>query len=247
MMNNLIAVRNYLFLSLFIIIMLFLSSLKEDNSSFKLNIDNKDSFINENEINQIAKYMLSDSLNNSLHDLEKKMNSNHFIKKIEIYKSLNNKVDIKIDQYKPYARLIYEDGKDYYIDDNGEIFPTSIKYSERVLLVNFLYLKKIKDEKNIKLFQKGDKIFKLIKYINEDSFFNKQISQINILKDGEIIMIPQVTKQKIYFGGPNEIDLKFKKLNLFYKIVLPTKGWNYYESVNLKFKDQIVCNKKDNV
>ena len=76
MMNNLIAVRNYLFLSLFIIIMLFLSSLKEDNSSFKLNIDNKDSFINENEINQIAKYMLSDSLNNSLHDLEKKMNSN---------------------------------------------------------------------------------------------------------------------------------------------------------------------------
>ena len=34
---------------------------------------------------------------------------------------------------------------------------------------------------------------------------------------------------------------------LFYKVILPTKGWNYYESVNLKYKNQIVCDKKNNV
>ena len=142
--------------------------------------------------------------------------------------------------------MINQKGRDYYIDFNGEIFPTSTIYSERVLLVNF-YDTKITKEKNIKFFQKGDKIFKLIKYINNDDFWRKQITQINILKDGDIIMIPQITKQKIYFGDTQEIDLKFKKLLLFYKVILPTKGWNYYESVNLKYKNQIVCDKKNNV
>ena len=59
-------------------------------------------------------------------------------------------------------------------------------------------------------------------------------------------MIPQITKQKIYFGNTNDMEIKFKKLELFYKNILPTKGWNYYESVNLKFKNQIVCNKSNN-
>ena len=43
------------------------------------------------------------------------------------------------------------------------------------------------------------------------------------------------------------MEIKFKKLELFYKNILPTKGWNYYESVNLKFKNQIVCTKSSNV
>ena len=55
------------------------------------------------------------------------------------------------------------------------------------------------------------------------------------------------TKQKIYFGNTDNMDNKFKKLELFYKNILPTKGWNYYESVNLKFKNQIVCNKSNSV
>jgi len=246
MINNLIRIKNYLFLLFSIGFIMFISFLKQNNNDSKLMIDNKDRFVNNDQISQMVDEMLKDSLNNNLYDLEKKINSNDFIKKIEIFKNLNNIINIKIDQYKPYARLVNENGDDYYIDYTGKIFPTSIKYSERVLLVNFHDINKFTDEKNIKSFKKGDKIFKLIKYINNDSFLKKQISQINILNDGEIIMIPQVTKQKIFFGKADEIALKFEKLNLFYKTILPTKGWNYYESVNLKFKDQIVCNKNDN-
>ena len=138
-------------------------------------------------------------------------------------------------------------GYHFYIDINGEIFPVSNKYSERVLLIFFKNYKNIDKEKNINFFQNGNEIFKLINYINRNDFYKKQISQINVLKDGEIIMIPQITKQKIYFGNTDNMEIKFKKLELFYKNILPTKGWNYYESVNLKFKNQIVCNKSSNV
>jgi len=228
------------------IVLLSLSFLKKDYKEFIIDINNRESFLIDEDINYLIKGTLKDSSSKGLFNIEKKINGNSYIKKTEVFANLNNKILINVDQYKPFARLINQKGRDYYIDFNGEIFPTSTIYSERVLLVNF-YDTKITKEKNIKFFQKGDKIFKLIKYINNDDFWRKQITQINILKDGDIIMIPQITKQKIYFGDTQEIDLKFKKLLLFYKVILPTKGWNYYESVNLKYKNQIVCDKKNNV
>lgn len=246
-MTNFILKIKYLFFFLSTFGLIFLSFVykKENNIIFDISSENR--FLNSEEIFDLTNDIINDSSIIDLNYLEEKIKSNKFIKDIEIYNNLNNVVNININQFKPYARLINNIGDDYYIDKNGEIFPVSNKYSERVLLIFFKNYKNIDNEKNINFFQNGNEIFKLINYINRNDFYKKQISQINVLKDGEIIMIPQITKQKIYFGNTDNMEIKFKKLELFYKNILPTKGWNYYESVNLKFKNQIVCNKSSNV
>ena len=246
-MTNFILKIKYLFFFLSTFGLIFLSFVykKENNIIFDISSENR--FLNSEEIFDLTNDIINDSSIIDLNYLEEKIKSNKFIKDIEIYNNLNNVVNININQFKPYARLINNIGDDYYIDKNGEIFPVSNKYSERVLLIFFKNYKNIDKEKNINFFQNGNEIFKLINYINRNDFYKKQISQINVLKDGEIIMIPQITKQKIYFGNTDNMEIKFKKLELFYKNILPTKGWNYYESVNLKFKNQIVCNKSSNV
>ena len=246
-MTNFILKIKYLFFFLLTFGLIFVSFVykKENNMIFDISSENR--FLNSEEIFDLTNDIINDSSIIDLNYLEEKIKSNKFIKDIEIYNNLNNVVNININQFKPYARLINNIGDDYYIDKNGEIFPVSNKYSERVLLIFFKNYKNIDKEKNINFFQNGNEIFKLINYINSNDFYKKQISQINILKDGEIIMIPQITKQKIYFGNTDNMEIKFKKLELFYKNILPTKGWNYYESVNLKFKNQIVCNKSSNV
>jgi len=246
-MTNFILKIKYLFFFLLTFGLIFISFVykKENNIIFDISSENR--FLNSEEIFDLTNDIINDSSIIDLNYLEEKIKSNKFIKDIEIYNNLNNVVNININQFKPYARLINNIGDDYYIDKNGEIFPVSNKYSERVLLIFFKNYKNIDKEKNINFFQNGNEIFKLINYINRNDFYKKQISQINVLKDGEIIMIPQITKQKIYFGNTDNMEIKFKKLELFYKNILPTKGWNYYESVNLKFKNQIVCNKSSNV
>ena len=246
-MTNFILKIKYLFFFLLTFGLIFVSFVykKENNMIFDISSENR--FLNSEEIFDLTNDIINDSSIIDLNYLEEKIKSNKFIKDIEIYNNLNNVVNININQFKPYARLINNIGDDYYIDKNGEIFPVSNKYSERVLLIFFKNYKNIDKEKNINFFQNGNEIFKLINYINRNDFYKKQISQINVLKDGEIIMIPQITKQKIYFGNTDNMEIKFKKLELFYKNILPTKGWNYYESVNLKFKNQIVCNKSSNV
>ena len=245
-MRNLILKIKNLFFFILIFGLIFISFINKKENNLIFNVTSENSFLNKQDIFNLTKDMINDSSIIDLNNLEKKIKSNKFIKDIEIYNNLNNVININVNQFKPYARLINNKGDDYYIDNVGDIFPVSNKYSERVLLI-FFKNQKYTDEKNINFFQNGNKIFKLINYINNNDFYKKQISQLNVNEDGEIIMIPQITKQKIYFGNSNNIDIKFKKLELFYKNILPTKGWNYYESVNLKYKNQIVCNKNNNV
>ena len=72
MINNLIRIKNYLFLLFSIGFILFISFLKQNKNDSKLMIDTKDRFINNEQISQMVNEVLKDSLNNDLYDLEKK-------------------------------------------------------------------------------------------------------------------------------------------------------------------------------
>ena len=87
----------------------------------------------------------------------------------------------------------------------------------------------------------GVRILKLLKYIDNDPFWKAQISGLEINLNGDILFHPQVTKQIVAFGKAENIEAKFKKLDIFYREILPQKGWNHYRTVNLKYHNQIVC------
>ena len=58
---------------------------------------------------------------------------------------------------------------------------------------------------------------------------------------GEIVIYPQVTGQLVEFGTTANYEDKLKKLMIFYKEVLPQKGWTKYERVNLKYEGQVIA------
>ena len=70
---------------------------------------------------------------------------------------------------------------------------------------------------------------------------NLDLGVLTVDRNGYITLYPQVTKQYIEFGKPVSIEEKFLKLKVFYKKILPYKGWNHYTRVNIEFQDQIVC------
>ena len=84
-------------------------------------------------------------------------------------------------------------------------------------------------------------LFDVLDYINKDEFLKAQIAEIEVNKKGELTMYPQITKQPILFGSCEKHVDKFKNLRVFYDKILPAKGWNDYESVNLKYQGQIIC------
>mgnify|MGYP000371410225 FL=1 len=233
----------YVFTTLFIVVIVIFSFKNNSSPIKEIIINSENKFLDRYKIESlITEKMDRDSIIKNADIIEKNILANPFVKEIKLYQNLSNKLIVDLVQYQPIARLVSENKKDFYIDLHGNIFPTSTKFSERVLLIhtddNINY-----DLKNINSTNYGKKIFTMINYIINDNFLSKIISEIDINYDKNIIIYPQVSKQKIIFGYPEQIDVKFDKLMLFYKKILPAKGWNTYKTVNLKFKNQIICDK----
>lgn len=174
-----------------------------------------------------------------LKELELRVEANPFVKDAQIYRDLKGNLIVNITQAKPIARIVKRQGRDFYIDEDGRLLPAHAKQTARVPIIELE--RAFSWEANLTETEYGTKILDLLRYINEDPFWHAQIAEIVIERDGELVLLPQVTKQEVKFGMPEDVETKFKKLRVFYTQILPNKGWNTYSMVNLKFKDQIVC------
>lgn len=171
--------------------------------------------------------------------LERRVEAHAFVADAQIFHDLRGNLVVDVKQARPIARIYDPYGADKYIDDRGLVLPVNGKHTARVPLVEIE--KKIDLKKAITDSKEGAELFEMLRFIDANDFWKAQIAHLVFEGSGEVTMLPQITKQKILFGKPSDLVEKFKKLEVFYKEILPNKGWNTYSLVNLKFKDQIVC------
>ncbi|MCF6359649.1 MAG: cell division protein FtsQ [Cyclobacteriaceae bacterium] len=176
----------------------------------------------------------------NLREIEQRLTAEAFLNKAEIYVDHAGNMMVHVGLRKPMARVVRYNGPDAYIGEDGQILPVSSKYSRRAIIITGEESKELSEQVNITEGAYAN-LYKLIQYIVADEFLKAQIAQIKLLENGEVILYPQVTKQYIEFGKIEDIEKKFKKLRLFYDKILPRNGWNSYSRVNLKYKNQIIC------
>jgi len=175
-----------------------------------------------------------------LRNVERQLIDHEFVRNAEVFKDLKGYLNVKVYQTRPVARLISQQLKDRYINQEGDVIPVSQKFTARVMLISGAWAND-KDLKSLYDNEYGRKLKLLIDHITADNFWKAQVAQLDIDKNGNIEMMTQVSKQLVDFGQPEQIEKKFMKLMIFYKEILPANGWNSYEQVSVKFKDQIVC------
>jgi cell division protein FtsQ len=216
---------------------------KKSNSNFSnLIIDVDSAFLDNDFIKTfLSNQISSDSLSVNFNDLENKFESISYVEDVVIYKDLIGNLNIVIEQYIPIARIVSGKLSNNYINNEGHVFPISSRYSKRVLLLHMN--EEFSTDKEFTSSKFGKDLLEMINFINKDEFFSKIISEIEIVSNKNIVIHPQFSKQKIIFGYPDNLDEKFEKINIFYKKIVPAKGWNTYRTVNVKFKNQIICDK----
>lgn len=176
----------------------------------------------------------------NLKEIEGRILASPYVKETEVFKDLKGNLIVKANLRRPIARIIRSEKKDAYISEEGEILPVSDKFNSRVVLISGKGGEAVINAEN-SILQTNPDLFEMIEFINADEFWKAQIAQIEISENGDVILYPQITKQYVEFGQIEDIEVKFKKLKIFYKRILPLKGWNYYEKVNLKYEGQIIA------
>lgn len=181
----------------------------------------------------------------NLDGLEKRVMRNRLIKKCEIYEDLSGNLVVAIQQQNPVGRLIstaseaqYKDAsKGGYLTDTGELIQLSSRFTARTVLLSGEFFNNAKNLKSVQ----GQSLSAFLKDLQQNPFWKSQIAEVIVAKDAEMTLIPQVGQHEIDFGLPNEATIKFEKLKIFYKNILPHQGWEKYRRVSVKFKNQIVC------
>lgn len=167
--------------------------------------------------------------------------NHHFVREGIAYKNWKGALKIAILPRKVVARIIYPNQQEQYIDEDGTLLPLSNQYTARVPLVEVEQLQQDVDKKNLREYTYGTALLALLNYIDHDPFWRAQIVYMCINKKGKITMYTQISKQRIEFGTPEAAKKKLAKLMLFYKKIVPYKGWNTYKRVNIEFDNQIIC------
>lgn len=166
--------------------------------------------------------------------VEKVVKALDLVKRVESFPTKSGYVIIQLWQYEPVIRIMDETGS-YYVDSTGVILDNSLYNAADVIIATG----------NIKDSVQVNQLHELALKFRQDAFWNAQMEQINIEPNGEWVLIPRVGQYEIKLGLPNRLDVKLENLKLFYQKALPKVGWERYSSINLKYKNQIVCTIKE--
>lgn len=157
------------------------------------------------------------------------------IYKSEAYATKDSMLNVTITQRKPIVRF-QKGSKGFYADETGYLFPLQSTYASHVQVVDGAI--PLNNEEWL------ERMIRLVRHIDDSKVWKDKIVQITVEEDGNLTLVPRDGKEKFIFGHPTDIESKFKKMELYYKAIKPSKTDKDYRWVDIRFDGQIVCREK---
>ena len=167
------------------------------------------------------------------YNIENALLKNEIVERAEVVQLISGNIKIVISQKMPILR-VFGSNENYYVDKKGQTMPSA--------LVQAIYVPVASG--NIEKSFAVTELYKFALFLQNDDFWNDQITQIYVRTVNDIEIIPRVGSHRILMGSMDDFEQKLKHLRLFYEQVIPKTGWEKYSVINLKYKNQIVCTKK---
>ena len=143
------------------------------------------------------------------------------------------KIRISVNPLQPVARVFDGTGS-YYINKIGKRISATARYHSDVPVITGHF---------DSVFQPKD-LLSLVNYLSNDSAWNSLVTYIKAENPRNIILIPLIHGHVINIGDMNNLDNKFYRLTRAYKEVLPVKGWDYYDTLSVKWRGQLVATRR---
>lgn len=233
-----------------VVLMSFVSEKKKTVvcTKVKILIPGADNFIEREEIDAILKQSQGTLVGQNLvglnlQQIEKSIIANPYIAYATVYADMNGVIQIEVKQRQPVLRLINAAGQDYYIDSDGLKMPVSPNFTANVLAANGDIMEHFSGKVDTLITKIAVDLYKVALYVKKDTLWDAQIEQLYVNPAKDIEMIPRLGNQRIILGSADSLETKMRNLRVFYKKAMPKVGWNTYKTINIKYTNQIVCEK----
>lgn len=148
--------------------------------------------------------------------------------------SSRGKLHIKIVPLVPVMRVFFGDNS-YYINKDGKHISSNAEFFSDVPVVSGKF------NRNFPPLA----VLPLVNYIKSDPMLGELVSMVVAENSNNLILVPRIRGHVINFGDTTRLDEKKKALALFYRQVMPYKGWQEYDTISVKFRGQVVATRRD--
>ena len=143
-------------------------------------------------------------------------------------------LNIKVSQIVPVMR-VFDGDQSYYVNKQGKRMTAVANCNTDVPVVQGHFTNRFTPMR----------LLPLVQYVERDSALKSLVTMYCINDTNNIILVPSIKGHVINIGNCSDFESKFKKLKLFYNKVMPVKGWMYYDTISVKWNNQIVATRRD--
>lgn len=249
MFRKIVKLLGFLLLVAFFVVTLAFTSHESKNiicKNIEVNFRSKDVIkLSQEDIIKLVKSVDKKIVGKTLDEIntdiiEQEVEKHQAILKAEVFKTMvkdstsyKGILTVKVKHRLPALRVISTSGN-YYLDKLGDKIPVSTKYAANVLVATGTFNEQFAAEE----------LLPFVLFIEDNEFWNAQIEQIQVEKNGDLILTTLVGDQLIELGKLDNYEEKLRNMKAFYSQVLAKNNWDKYKSVSLKYKDQVIAKKR---
>jgi cell division protein FtsQ len=164
------------------------------------------------------------------------------VKNAEVFTSNDGRLNVEVSQRTPLFRILNNDGSSFYVDVDGRRMPLSSEYTARVpILTGAVNIPFSVLESNAAREALLEDAIELFRFIEADPLWSAQTEHIVVTNHNEFEIVPRVGAHRILLGNTDHLYDKFARLRSFYDAMVLENNLNKYKRINLKFRNQVVC------
>ena len=157
---------------------------------------------------------------------------------------------LDITQRAPVLRFMRSESDGFYVDEHGYIFPLHPSYTAPVPVVEGAipvdtpadYKGEAGDERE-RAWIAG--VLAMNRHIAANRAWQRRIEHIRVQPGGELLLSLTGRDEEFFVGQPQGIPDKLQRIDRYLGVIAPSKPQGYYHTVNVKYKQQIICRQKD--
>lgn len=164
--------------------------------------------------------------------LEARLDSVINIESVNVARTSQGHITVDVVPMTPVMRVFDNKGKSYYINRSGKRLTANARYHVDVPVVTGA----------IDSIFPPTRLLPVIDYVSSDSTLNALTTAFKVSRHNrDILLIPAIRGHVVNLGDEHNLPDKMARLLTMYRKVLPVKGWQFYDTISVKFAGQVVA------
>ncbi len=166
--------------------------------------------------------------------IEALLDSQNSFESVQCFRGADNRIHILVEQMVPELR-VFTDAESYYINKDGKKMQALPEFHANVPIATGKFSRNFTP--------RG--LLPLTRIIERDSLLKNLVMMIKVDSPRDILLIPRTRGHVVNLGDTTRLSEKLVDLKLAYRKLLPLRGWEYYDTISVKFRGLLTATRRN--